>query len=72
MRCEKRIGGGGTHGITFDGGVAHAPAEIGVDAQDEGLDEEPAVEGCSLEVDGLGRVVDRGFAGHREACAADG
>lgn len=68
VSAGEKAEGRGTHGIAFDGGVAHAAAEEVVDAEDEGLEEEAAIEGLYVEVDVPGGIVDGGLAGHGEAC----
>lgn len=48
--------------------MAHAAAEVGVDGEDQRLDEETAIEGHSLGVNLLRVVVGRGLSRNRVAC----
>ncbi len=58
-----------TYRVALGGGGAHPTAQVGVDGEDERLDEETAVQGYSLGVDLLRVVVGRGLSRNRVACA---
>ena len=53
-------------------GVQHASAYVGIDGEDEGLDENTAIERDRVEVDCLAFVVVERLSGDREPCDGGG
>lgn len=63
---DKYQGVQSTHRVGFNLGVTHPPAHVRVNRENQCLDEEPAIERDTLEVDLLRCIVDGRFPGNGE------